>query len=45
LLFVLPLSAQEEVAIANELPAQGMLEGFLYVHQDVNRCSAAATRS
>jgi len=42
LLFVLPLSAQEEVAIANELPAQVMLEGFLYVHQDVNRCSAAA---
>ncbi len=39
-LFTLPLAAQENAE--SSLPASLTLEGFTWIHQGVNRCSAAA---
>jgi len=43
-LFLLPTAAQEQVDFTNPemIPANVMLEGFTWIHQGVNRCSAAA---
>ncbi len=41
---LVPAAAQEQVDFTNPemLPANVMLEGFTWIHQGVNRCSAAA---
>jgi len=44
LMSLLPVTAQEQVDFTNPemLPANMMLDGFTWIHQGVNRCSAAA---
>lgn len=42
LLLALPAAAQENRVAENNLPSSSMLEGFTWIHQGTNRCSAAA---
>lgn len=41
-LLALPVLAQESTAVPDSLPQSASLEGFTWMHQGTNRCSAAA---